>query len=63
MDVFTLSGGIAPKKRGLVVREFRESPKSAVLIVSSVGVNGLNLDFANIIIVFVSDTKMLFASI
>ena len=49
-----LNGGMGVKRRAHTLKAFRESKKSEVLVISSIGVTGLNLDCANIVIVHVS---------
>ncbi|GJE99781.1 hypothetical protein PsYK624_160520 [Phanerochaete sordida] len=45
-----LHGSLSRKKRAEVLQKFRQSPVGCVLIVTSVGITGLNLDCANIVI-------------
>ena len=45
-----LSGKVPVKKRAAILKEFRESKEPVVLVVSSIGLSGLNLDCANIVI-------------
>ena len=49
-----INGKKTAPQRARVLREYRESPNPAVLIVSNVGIAGLNLDCANILIIAVS---------
>ena len=49
-----INGKKTAPQRARVLKEFRESPNPAVLIVSNVGIAGLNLDCANILIIAVS---------
>ncbi|EKM49018.1 uncharacterized protein PHACADRAFT_202111, partial [Phanerochaete carnosa HHB-10118-sp] len=49
---YVLSGGMSSSKRADVLRAFREHAKPTVLIVTSVGIVGLSLDCANIVVFF-----------
>ena len=53
-----LDGSMTIPQRGKVLKAFRESTKPEVLLVSDVGLAGLNLDCANILIIMVSTLKL-----
>lgn len=48
-----INGTRTVQRRAKELKKFRESAKSEVLIVSSVGTTGLNLECANILIILV----------
>ena len=54
IHAFVLHGSLTRKKRAETLHAFRVSPDPSVLIVTSVGITGLNLDCANIVIFLVS---------
>jgi SNF2 family DNA or RNA helicase len=50
----SIHGKHNPRQRAQTLLEFRESPKSEVLFMSNVGISGINLDCANVMIILVS---------
>ena len=55
-----INGKITAPQRARVLKAYRESAEPAVLIVSNVGIAGLNLDCANVLIIAVSMFILLF---
>jgi hypothetical protein len=49
-----VDGKVLPAKRAEILRDFRRSKKPEVLLLSQVGLTGLNLDCANILVILVS---------
>ena len=53
-NVYLCNGALPPKERARVLQLFRESREPCLLILSPIGLTGLNLDCANIVIIGVS---------
>jgi hypothetical protein len=53
-----VDGKVLPAKRAEILRDFRRSKKPEVLLLSQVGLTGLNLDCANILVILVSTNKI-----
>ncbi|KAI0091818.1 P-loop containing nucleoside triphosphate hydrolase protein, partial [Irpex rosettiformis] len=51
IETMEIHGGKTPKMRAKTLKAFREAKTAAVLLVSIVGIAGLNLDCANIMII------------
>lgn len=49
-----VNGRKTSAQRAETLKAFRRAPPNVVLVISSVGTTGLNLDFANIMIIAVS---------
>jgi SNF2 family DNA or RNA helicase len=59
IKAMAIFGKHSPRQRAQTLLKFRESPQSEVLFMSNVGITGINLDCANIMIILVSSLSIL----
>lgn len=55
IDAFWISGRTTSPQRTRILQKFRDASEFSILVVSSVGVSGLNLQCANILVIMVCD--------
>jgi hypothetical protein len=63
IKAMSITGKHNPRVRAQTLLEFRQSPKSEVLFMSNVGIAGINLDCANIMIILVSNLSLVSISL
>ncbi len=57
IQYLTLTGAVPAKKRQQVVDDFRDNRGVRVLLMSDVGAEGLNMNFATCMIIYVCDPQ------